>query len=243
MNERGIREEQTPFHKSLRELLANALIHADYHGRRGIVIEKQYNTLTYRNPGGLRLSKAEAIAGGNSDARNVKIFNIFSLINVGERSGMELSDLFARWQEAGYAQPTITETYDPDQVTVTVQVELAHGKSAVKNAVKPAAQPESAVKDVVKPTFKGDSAPKIAVKDAVKIAVKRTTPKARPQVIEKCAELYQWLKDDPQRTVQQAVSSFGYSERSVFNYLEMLKDASMLEHRGPANGGEWVFMI
>ena len=96
---------------------------------------------------------------------------------------------------------------------------------------------------MVKPTFKGDSAPKIAVKDAVKIAVKRTTPKARPQVIEKCAELYQWLKDDPQRTVQQAVSSFGYSERSGFNYLEMLKDASMLEHRGPANGGEWVFMI
>lgn len=243
LNERGIREEQTPFHKSLRELLANALIHADYHGRRGIVIEKQYNTLMYRNSGGLRLSKAEAIAGGNSDARNVKIFNIFSLINVGERSGMGLSDLFARWQEAGYAQPTITESYDPDQVIVTVQVELARGKSAVKNAVKSADHSESAVKNAVKPTSKCDSAPKNAVKDAVKIAVKRTTPKVRPQVVEKCAELYQWLKDDPQRTVQQAVSSLGYSERSVFNYLEALKDASVLEHRGPANGGEWVFMI
>ena len=130
-----------------------------------------------------------------------------SLINVGERSGMGLSDLFARWQEAGYAQPTITETYDHDQVTVTVQVELARGKLAVK------------------------------------IAVKRTTPKARPQVVEKCVELYQWLKEDPQRTVQQAVSTLGYSERSVFNYLETLKDASALEHHGPANGGEWVFMI
>lgn len=243
LNERGIREELTPFHKSLRELLANALIHADYHGRRGIVIEKQYKTLMYRNPGCLRLSKTEAIAGGNSDARNVKIFNIFSLINVGERSGMGLSDLFARWQEAGYAQPTITETYDPDQVTVTVQVELARGKFAVKNAVKSAAEPESTVKDAVKPSGKRKSAPKIAVKDAVKVAVKRTSPKARPQVIDKCADLYQWLKEDPQRTVQQAVSSLGYSERSVFNYLETLKDASVLEHRGPANGGEWVLMI
>lgn len=247
LNDRGIREEQTPFHKSLRELLANALIHADYHGRRGIVIEKQYNTLTYRNPGGLRLSKAEAIAGGNSDARNVKIFNIFALINVGERSGMGLSDLFARWEAAGYAQPTITETYDPDQVTVTVQVELARGKVAVKNAVKSGSESEVAVKDAVKLSgkskFAPKPAPKIAVKDAVKIAVKRTSPKARPQVVEKCAELYQWLKDDPQRTVQQAVSSLGYSERSVFNYLEALKDASALEHHGPANGGEWVFMI
>lgn len=239
MNERGIREEQTPFHKSLRELLANALIHADYHGRRGIVIEKQYNTLTYRNPGGLRLSKAEAIAGGNSDARNVKIFNIFSLINVGERSGMGLSDLFARWQEAGYAQPTITETYDPDQVTVTVQVELARGKSAVKNAEKSVVQDEGAVKSAVK------SSPlaKVAVKVAVKNAVKRTSPQLREKVIEKCAELYAWLNEDRSRTILQAIEELGYSDRSLTNYLEILRDAGALEHEGPRNGGEWVFMI
>lgn len=235
MNERGIREEQTPFHKSLRELLANALIHADYHGRRGIVIEKQYNTLTYRNPGGLRLSKAEAIAGGNSDARNVKIFNIFSLINVGERSGMGLSDLFARWQEAGYAQPTITETYDPDQVTVTVQVELARGKSAVKNAEKSVVQDEGAVKSAVK------SSP--LAKVAVKVAVKRTSPQLRETVIDKCAELYAWLNEDRSRTILQAIEELGYSDRSLTNYLEILRDAGALEHEGPRNGGEWVFMI
>lgn len=235
MNERGIREEQTQFHKSLRELLANALIHADYHGRRGIVIEKQYNTLTYRNPGGLRLSKAEAIAGGNSDARNVKIFNIFSLINVGERSGMGLSDLFARWQEAGYAQPTITETYDPDQVTVTVQVELARGKSAVKNAEKSVVQDEGAVKSAVK------SSP--LAKVAVKVAVKRTSPQLREKVIDKCAELYAWLNEDRSRTILQAIEELGYSDRSLTNYLEILRDAGALEHEGPRNGGEWVFMI
>ena len=239
LNERGIREEQTPFHKSLRELLANALIHADYHGRRGIVIEKQYNTLIYRNPGGLRLSKTEAIAGGNSDARNVKIFNIFSLINVGERSGMGLSDLFARWQEAGYAQPTITESYDPDQVTVTVQVELSRGKSAVKNAVKPIVQDESAVKSAVKSSTQA----KVAVKVAVKNAVKRTSPQLREKVIDKCAELYAWLNEDRSRTILQAIEELGYSDRSLTNYLEILRDAGALEHEGPRNGGEWVFMI
>jgi len=124
LNPQGVRDETTPFHKSLRELLANALIHADYHGRRGIVIEKQFNKLMFRNPGGLRMAKEEAIAGGNSDARNAKIFNIFSLINVGERSGMGLSDLFARWAEAGYVPPTVIESYDPDQVTVSVQIEV-----------------------------------------------------------------------------------------------------------------------
>ena len=63
-------------------VLDNALIHADYHGRRGIVIEKHYDTITFRNPGCMRLSRELAIAGGNSDARNTRIFNIFALIDV-----------------------------------------------------------------------------------------------------------------------------------------------------------------
>ena len=41
------------------------------------------------------------------------IFNHFSLINIGEHSCMGLSNLFARWQEAGYTQPTITEPTIP----------------------------------------------------------------------------------------------------------------------------------
>ena len=162
-----------------------------------------------------------------------------SLINVGERSGMGLSDLFARWQEAGYAQPTITETYDPDQVTVTVQVELARGKSAVKNAVKAAVQPVNAVKDAVK--FSQEA--KVAVKVAVKNAVKRTSPQLREKVIDKCAELYAWLNEDRSRTLLQAQDELGYSDRSLTNYLEVLRDARVLEHEGPRNGGEWVFMI
>ena len=38
LDEQGLRINETKVHKALRELLANALIHADYHGRRGIVI-------------------------------------------------------------------------------------------------------------------------------------------------------------------------------------------------------------
>ena len=124
LDERGLRINETKVHKALRELLANALIHADYHGRQGIVIEKRFNKLMFRNPGCLRMSKEAAIGGGRSDARNSRIFNIFALINVGERSGTGLSDIFSIWDEYGYEQPTITETYQPDQVSVVVQVEI-----------------------------------------------------------------------------------------------------------------------
>ena len=79
------RIDDTAIHRALREMLANALIHADYYGRRDIVIDKDFKEIRIANPGIFRISVDEAIAGGVSDARNPRIFNLFSLIQVGER--------------------------------------------------------------------------------------------------------------------------------------------------------------
>ena len=117
------RDDDTPVHKALREVLANALIHADYHGRRGIVIDKYPKRLEVSNPGTLRMSKSVAIAGGTSDARNGKIFNIFSLVRIGERSGMGLSSLYGTWEKEHFAAPSIVESYEPDRTKVLVEFE------------------------------------------------------------------------------------------------------------------------
>lgn len=117
------RDDDTPVHKALREVLANALIHADYHGRRGIVIDKYPKRLEVSNPGTLRMSKSVAIAGGTSDARNGKIFNIFSLVRIGERSGMGLSSLYGVWEKEHFATPSIVESYEPDRTKVMVEFE------------------------------------------------------------------------------------------------------------------------
>lgn len=117
------RDDDTPVHKALREVLANALIHADYHGRRGIVIDKYPKRLEVSNPGTLRMSKSVAIAGGTSDARNGKIFNIFSLVRIGERSGMGLSSLYGVWEKEKFAEPSIIESYEPDRTKVMVEFE------------------------------------------------------------------------------------------------------------------------
>ena len=97
-----------------------ALIHADYHGRRGIVVEKHFHTITFSNPGTMRVSKSVAVAGGTSDARNSAIFNIFALVDIGERSGMGLANLHGLWKKYGYAEPKITESYDPDRTVLVV---------------------------------------------------------------------------------------------------------------------------
>jgi predicted HTH transcriptional regulator len=102
-------------HASIREALANALIHADYYGTRGIVIDKTPDSITISNPGNFRIPIKEAIAGGISDARNSRIFNLFSLIEVGERSGMGLCNLFNIWEKNYLMKPVVTESIIPTE--------------------------------------------------------------------------------------------------------------------------------
>ena len=86
--------------------------------------------------------KAVAVAGGTSDARNAKIFNIFSLVKIGERSGMGLSQLYGNWEEAGYARPQLSESFNPERTKVEIEVEVAEkvaekqGEVAVKYTEK-----------------------------------------------------------------------------------------------------------
>ena len=134
LDENSLRIDQTKVHDALREALANALIHADYYGRRGIVIEKDFKTIKISNPGTFRINIEEAIDGGVSDARNAKIFNMFALVKVGERSGMGLCDLYDTWEQYGFEQPLIEETLEPDRVSITLKLE-ANGANHETNDV------------------------------------------------------------------------------------------------------------
>ena len=258
LDERGLRINETKVHKALRELLANALIHADYHGRQGIVIEKRFRRLMFRNPGCLRMSKEAAIGGGRSDARNSRIFNIFALINIGERSGTGLSDIYSIWKEYGYEEPTITETYQPDQTTVTVQVELEEDavttqEDAVKDAVtiQEVAPKNGGVALKVAPKT-GDVAPNVAPKDGeatpqkgeqeVCQAVNAAFPTLRDGIAEKCAKMYVHMRDSGGSNSSLA-RELDIPLRSIIRYQEILKQAHVLEHVGPANGGVWKFLI
>ncbi len=131
LNSQLQRIDDTPIHKSVRECLANALIHADYYGRRGIVIDKEFQRITISNPGTFRIGIDEAIAGGISDARNTHIFNMFSLINVGERSGTGLCDVYHVFKENDFQSPTLFESVNPDRVTLILNLEFRHNPEVV----------------------------------------------------------------------------------------------------------------
>ena len=72
------------------------------------------------------MNKAVAVEGGTSDARNSHIFNIFALVDIGERSGMGLADLYGHWKKYNLSEPAIMEEYDPDRVKITVYTDSYH---------------------------------------------------------------------------------------------------------------------
>lgn len=140
----GVRIDDTPVHQALREALANCLVNADYYGRQGVVIIKKRDNISFSNPGGFRIEIAAAKSGGISDPRNGTMLKMFNLINIGERAGSGIPNIYAVWNKQGWKEPVITETFEPDRITLSLTMinerrKNGDKKSAIKNGDKKSA--------------------------------------------------------------------------------------------------------
>lgn len=129
--EGGNRIDDTPVHKALREALANCLINADYYGTRGVVIKKDQDRIIFENPGYIRTDK-EQMRRGESDSRNKTLMKMFNLINIGERSGSGVPNIFNTWNDQGWKEPVIEERFDPDRTTLTLEFIKKTRKKTIK---------------------------------------------------------------------------------------------------------------
>ena len=114
------RVDDTPVHKAMREALTNALIHANYYDRRGLVIHRRPGFVTIENPGSLRISATDAVSGGVSDPRNATLIKLFNLIEIGERSGSGLPSIFNVWETQGWKAPLLEERFNPDRTVLSL---------------------------------------------------------------------------------------------------------------------------
>lgn len=46
---------------------------------------------------------------------------MFDLINIGERSGSGVPNIFNTWNDQGWKEPVIEERFDPDRTTLTLE--------------------------------------------------------------------------------------------------------------------------
>ena len=248
------RDDDTPVHKALREVLANALIHADYHGRRGLVIDKYPKRLEVSNPGTLRMSKSVAIAGGTSDARNGKIFNIFSLVRIGERSGMGLSSLYGTWEKEHFAAPSIVESYEPDRTKVIVEFESDDSelgekpsevgvKKAVSEGENAEVKEKTGVSDDGKTEIvheKQTSGHVKSVSDDVNHDFEVLMGAYRSDFRENARKVLYVFAEVPEADISSVAKRLGFSAKSVWRAIRAMKEVGLLVREGGDKGGRWI---
>ena len=209
------RLDDTRVHQAMREALANALIHANYYGHQGIVIEKTKTETIISNPGGLRISLAEALEGGISDPRNPVIFKMFSLINVGERAGSGLSNIQHAWEEQHWGKPMLIETFEPERTTLKLKIETKINE--IEN---------NRDKTVIK-----ESDGKATVNDG-KATVKGSLNGTQKQIMT-------LISENAKITIDEMASAIGITKRNIEKNIKILKGAGILLRIGGKKEGHW----
>ncbi len=90
----GERIDDTPVHKAIRETLSNS--------------------------GYIRTGKKQMRIGGESDPRNKALMKMFNLINIGERAGSGVPNIFNVWEGEDWEEPVIEERFDPDRTVLSL---------------------------------------------------------------------------------------------------------------------------
>ena len=102
---------------AVQEALVNCLLNADY-ASGGVEIRHDAEKITFTNAGQFRVDVTEAIGGGVSDPRNLAMARLFAAVGVGRGGGSGLASMMRLWQQRGWEQPRIRESFAPAKVTV-----------------------------------------------------------------------------------------------------------------------------
>ncbi|MED5052482.1 ATP-binding protein [Anoxybacillus rupiensis] len=105
---------------ALHEAVINALVHADYSGEGGIVIEKERNIVRLSNPGLLRIPADSAFSSGMSNLRNPNLFKMFILIGLCKRAGSGLKHIQSIWDAHQWKQPEFIQQNHPERTVFTM---------------------------------------------------------------------------------------------------------------------------
>lgn len=116
----GVRPLVTPVHDALQEALVNALIHADYSGQGGIVIDRFPDRFEFSNPGTLLVSLEQILRGSVSECRNVSLQRMFQMLGVGDKAGSGIDKIRTSWKAQHWQSPRLEETQRPDRVILSL---------------------------------------------------------------------------------------------------------------------------
>lgn len=201
-------------HKAIREALANCLINADYHGLRGVVIRKESDKLVLANPGYIRTGKKQMRLGGESDPRNKALMKMFNLINIGERAGSGVPNIFNVWEDEGWEEPVIEERFDPDRTVLSLSFKKKED-AKMKEDANFIQKNERSLKEVLKEVL-------------------------NQKDYEKTLPIIEYLETNSSITTRTVRQITGKSLATAWRYIQILVKADVLESDGNTNNAEYI---
>ncbi len=117
-------------------LLTSKDVTIHYYGRQGVVIIREPNQITFSNPGAFRIEVAAAKSGGISDPRNSAILKMFNLIDIGERAGSGIPNIYQVWEKEGWGEPVIVKKFAPERIIISLSMQQDNKKSAINETIK-----------------------------------------------------------------------------------------------------------
>lgn len=114
------RRDETIVHEAIREAFVNAMIHADFRGQGGIVVERFRDRLVFSNPGTLLVSIEQMLRGGVSECRNKSLQTMFAMVGYGEKAGSGIDKIAEGWASQKWRWPIIQTQLQPDRVRLVL---------------------------------------------------------------------------------------------------------------------------
>ncbi len=248
------RVDDTPIHKLLREAVTNMVVHADFYGRQGLVIQKSAEGYKLSNPGSVRISITEAINGGISDPRNGIMLKIFSLIEFGERAGSGLSGICKVWEKVYHTPATIEETHNNGVDRTILTLSTGGNEQDVKAMLELYADlidqetTQTDQETTQTDQEKGASDQETIQTDQEKGTSDQETTQTdqeknlSSQVADDKLKILQLIKANPQITRAEIAKAIGLHDSSVKRRLESLLTEGLIRRIGSTKGGYWEIL-
>ena len=192
----------------------------------------------------------------------------FSLVRIGERSGMGLSSLYGTWEKEHFAAPSIVESYEPDRTKVTVEfdaddselgektsevgvIDSELGEKMAELGEKTAELGEKSLEVGEKNSEVREETSEVKEKIAVSDDVKPISDDVnhdfevlmgayRNDFRDNARSVFSTITDDPGIDTTRLSQTLGISENSVWRAIRAMKEVGLLVREGGDKGGRWI---
>ncbi|MCQ2250539.1 MAG: putative DNA binding domain-containing protein [Bacteroidales bacterium] len=208
------RIDNTRLHLAVREALLNSIVHADHYGRQGIVITKSTNSISFANPGDIRIGLKAALQGGVSDPRNETIMKMFSLVDIGERAGSGIPDMIATWQK--YLKQT--PEYNIGNSPTRTQFSLQYNIKALQEAGELLASEEGGLRQ-----------DKSGLQSGLESGLQSGLGNKKSGLSETAQKILQLIEDNPTITYDEISIRLGKARSGIAKHIKNLKEKGFIK--------------